>query len=70
MASEVMGDVRARMPRVLVVLLFLASGGIIGGSLLRNTHPHAELIGWSIGLLFAFLAAFAASHVFSRGRDD
>jgi hypothetical protein len=69
MALEV-SPVRALMPRILVVLLLLAAGGVIGGSLLRNTHPHAELIGWSIGLLFAFLAAFAASHVFSRGKDE
>jgi len=62
--------VRAHMPRILVALLLLAAGGIIGGSLLRNAHPHAEIIGWSVGLLFAFLAAFAAAHVFSRGRDE
>lgn len=69
MALEV-SLVRAHMPRILVVLLLLAAVGILGGSLLRNAHPHAEIIGWSIGLLFAFLAAFTAAHVFSRERDE
>jgi len=69
MAMEV-SAVRAHMPRILVILLLLAAGGIIAGSLLRNTHPRAEIIGWSIGLLFAFLAAFAAAHVFAGKRDE
>jgi len=62
--------VRKHMPRFLVTLLLLAAGAVIGGSLLRDAHPRAEIIGWSIGLLFAFLAAFAASQVFSRERDE
>jgi len=69
MAMEV-SAVRRHMPRILVILLLLAAGGVLGGSLLRDTHPRAEIIGWSIGLLFAFLAAFAAAHVFSGERDE
>lgn len=61
---------RAHLPRILVILLLLAAGSVIAGSLLRDAHPRAELTGWSIGLVLVFLAAFAAAHVFAGRKDD
>lgn len=55
---------------IVIVLLLLAAAGMLGGSLLAEISPYAQAIGWGAGLLFACLAAIAASRLFASEQDE
>ncbi|CAM4489475.1 hypothetical protein [Paenibacillus tarimensis] len=53
-----------------IILIMLSFTAVIVGQALTKQVPNASLIGWSVGLLFLFGSAFAASLTFRSDEDE